>query len=100
AGGTDWQFVGGVNLSNFNGRIVANELGGTNTNFSPAMGIGASVYGMEFNFTDSTISGSITGNDVGGTDYTIKPTSPQTFIVNSNRVGNALAGHTGETVIF
>jgi len=99
AGGADWQLVGGVNTANFNGRAVVNELGGTNINFSPAMGIGGSIFNLEFNFDGGTINGYRTGNAVGGTTYTIKPTSPQTFILMSNRVGNALAGHGGETII-
>jgi hypothetical protein len=55
AGGVDWQFVGGVNVNGWNGRLVANEMGGTNTNFSPAMGIGPSIYTLVFNFTASNV---------------------------------------------
>lgn len=95
----DWQYVGGVNVNNWNGRIVANELGGTNTNFSPPAGTGPSLYNVEFDFTGSAISSYVSGSYVGGTTYTIKPVSAQTFIVMSNRVGNAPAGHYGETII-
>jgi hypothetical protein len=98
-GGTDWQFVGGVNVNNWNGRAVVTELGGVNTNFAP-MGVGPSVYTLEFNFDAGTISAYVGGQYVGGTTYTIKPTSPQQFIVMSNRVGQALAGHFGENYIL
>ena len=99
AAGRDWQYVGGVNVNDWNGRIVVSELGGTNTNFSPPAGVGPSVYSVEFNFDASTINGYVSGNAVGGTTYTLKVTSPQTFITMSNRVGNALAGHWGECII-
>ena len=99
-GGTDWQFVGGEAVTNFTGRIVVNELGGTNTNASPRMGVGGAVYCVEFDYDSSTITMFASGNDVGGTTYTIKASSPQTFITMSNRVGNALAGHGGEIVII
>jgi len=98
---SDWQFVGGVNVNNFNGRIVANELGGVNTNFTPAMEIGPSLYNVVFDFSSSSITAYLSGTARNETvAYTIKVTDPQTFIVMSNRVGNALAGHGGETIII
>ena len=97
----DWQFVGGVNTGDFNGRIVANELGGANTNFTPAMGIGGAVYNVVFDFDNLAITAYVTGVARNETvAYTIKPCDPETFIVMSNRVGNALRGHVGETLII
>jgi hypothetical protein len=98
---TDWQFVGGVNVNDFNGRIVANEVGGVNTNFTPAMGIGPGLYNVVFNFDAQTITAYYCGVARNETvAYTVKVSDPQTFIVMSNRVGTALAGHVGETVII
>jgi hypothetical protein len=97
--GADWQFVGGVNVNDWNGRLVVSELGGTNTNYASPMGIGGAIYNTVFNFDESRVDGYVTGDFREGTTYTAKPTSPQTFIVMSNRVGNALAGHVGETII-
>ncbi|MCK5021192.1 MAG: hypothetical protein KAS32_29550, partial [Candidatus Peribacteraceae bacterium] len=99
AAGRDWQYVGGVNVNDWNGRAVVSELGGVNTNFSPPAGVGPALYSLEFNFDASTITGYVSGSDVGGTTYTLTVTSPQTFITMSNRVGNALAGHFGEVFI-
>ena len=53
-----------------------------------------------FDFDSSTIDGYLTGVIRPGTTYTQKVTSPQTFIVNSNRSAQTLAGHTGETIII
>jgi len=98
---TDWQFVGGVSVANFNGRIVANELGGTDTNFTPAMGIGPALYNVVFDFDSSTITAYLSGTARNETvAYTVKISDPQTFIIMSNRVGQTLAGHVGETLII
>jgi hypothetical protein len=98
---SDWQFVGGVNTANFNGRIVANELGGVNTNFTPAMGIGPALYELVFDFDNSTIKAYLSGVPRNETvAYTTKITNPQTFIMMANRVSNAIAGHWGETIII
>jgi len=100
AGGLDWQFGGGVNVTSFNGRLVVNELGGTTMNFATPMGIGGAIYNIVFDYTSGTIDGYLSGVIRPGTTYTSKVTTPQTFIVNSNRAGNALRGHTGETIII
>ena len=99
ASGRDWQFVGGVDKNNWNGRLVVTELGGSNMNFATPMGIGASIYNIVFDYDSSAITGYVDGNIRPGTTYTLKVTTPQTFIVMSNRVGNAPAGHVGETII-
>jgi hypothetical protein len=98
--GRDWQFVGGVNKLNWNGRIIVNELGGVNTNFSPPMGIGGSIYNVVFDYDSSAITGYLTGSIRTGTTYTLQVTTPQNFKVFSNRGGNAPAGHLGETIII
>jgi hypothetical protein len=98
---SDWQFVGGVNTANFNGRAVVSELGGTSTNFTPPMGIGPALYELIFDFDSNTIKAYLSGTPRNETlTYTTKITNPQTFIMMANRVGNALAGHWGETVIL
>jgi len=99
ASGVDWQFVGGVNTADFNGRLVVTELGGVNTNFASPMGIGPSVYTVVFDYDSGTITGYLTGEEFTGTIYTIKVTDPQTFITMANRVGQTIAGHWGECLI-